>query len=58
MNLRTSCPDYNKYYEDLFLADFLRQISLCNNHGYPETHFVNQLSLKLTEIGLPLPPKC
>jgi hypothetical protein len=33
------------------------RVSLCSL-GCPETHFVDPAGLKLTEICLPLPPKC
>jgi hypothetical protein len=35
----------------------MRQVSLCSP-GYPGTHYVDQASLKLTEVHLPLPPEC
>ena len=31
---------------------------LLYNFGYPEAHYVDQDGLVLTEIYLPLPPKC
>ena len=34
------------------------RVSLCNIPGYLGTHFVDQASLEITEILLPLPPKC
>jgi hypothetical protein len=45
-------------FEDFFgLVWFLRQVSLCSS-SKPGAHSVDQLSFKLTESHLLLPPKC
>ena len=33
-------------------------VSLCSFGAYPGTQSIDQAVLELTEIGLPLPPKC
>jgi hypothetical protein len=33
-------------------------VCVCNSPGCPETHFVDQADLELTDICLPLPSEC
>ena len=40
-----------------FVLFFQDRVSL-GSPDYPGTRFVDQVDLKCTEIGLPLPPKC
>ena len=40
------------------LLTFPDRVSLGNISTYPETHFLHQADLELTEIRLPLSPKC
>jgi hypothetical protein len=42
----------------LYIHSFVsHRVSLCYP-GWPDTHYVDQASLKLREIHLSLPPKC
>ena len=42
----------------LFSFGILRRVSLCSFEACPGAHSVDQTGLELTEILLPLPPKC
>jgi hypothetical protein len=47
----------SKNNQQLFGVVFPDRVSLCSP-DCPETHFVDQADLRLTEICLPLPPEC
>ena len=41
-----------------FVSVFRSRVSICNSPDCPELALVDQASLELTEIFLPLPPEC